>query len=54
MKLQEVKNEQPKIFRVGVAIDNIESAIQHLKEADYDYDVIDTLGNIAKQIGDEE
>lgn len=44
----------PRYLELEWAIDNIESAIQHLKEADYDYDVIDTLGNIAKQIGGEE
>jgi len=43
----------PRHVELEWAIDDIESAIQHLREARYDYDVIDTLENIANEIGGE-
>ena len=44
----------PRYLELEWAIDGIKSAIQHLREARYDYDVIDILENIANELGEEE
>ena len=44
----------PRYAELEWAIDDIESAIQHLREARYDCDAIDTLENIANEIRGEE